>query len=123
MSIDTVPLHWTRHAALLCLLSLIGLSLAWELWLAPTGRGTLALKALPLLAPLPGVLRQRLYTFRWLSLLVWLYFTEGAVRAVGDRGLSASLAVLEVVLSLGLFVACLLQVRWQAAHAKKEQRP
>jgi uncharacterized membrane protein len=32
---------------------------------------------------LPGLLRHRLYTYRWLSLLVWLYVTEGLVR--GDQ--------------------------------------
>jgi hypothetical protein len=56
---------------------LIVLGLAWELWLAPTGSGTLALKVLPLVAVLAGLLRHRMYTYRWLSLLVWLYFTEG----------------------------------------------
>ena len=34
----------------------------------------------------PGLLRNRMYTYRWLSLLVWLYFTEGVVRAASDRG-------------------------------------
>lgn len=92
-------------------LALIVLGLAWELWLAPTGRGTLALKVLPLLVPLPGLLRLRLYTYRWLSLAVWLYVAEGAVRATSERGTSASLAALEVMLSLVLFAACCLHVR------------
>ena len=39
----------TRTLALACLLALIVLCLAWELWLAPTGSGTLAIKVLPLL--------------------------------------------------------------------------
>ena len=45
---------WHRRAASpsRSLLALIVLGLAWELWLAPTGRGTLALKVLPLLLPL-----------------------------------------------------------------------
>jgi uncharacterized membrane protein len=104
--------------------ALIVLGLAWELWLAPTGRGTLALKVLPLLLPLPGLWRARLYTYRWTSLLVWLYFTEGAVRATSERGTGAVLAGVEVLLSLLLFAACLLHVR--AFHrtntpASKEQ--
>ena len=37
-----------RAAALAGLLGLIVLGLAWELWLAPTGSGTLAIKVLPL---------------------------------------------------------------------------
>ena len=91
------------------------LGLAWELWLAPTGERTLAVKVLPLLLPLPGLLRNRLYTFRWLSLLVWLYFVEGIVRATTDRGISAGLALLEVALCLALFAAC-------GAHVRSTQR-
>ena len=101
----------TRAAAIASVVALIALGLAWELWLAPTGRGTLALKVLPLLLPLPGLLRLRLYTYRWLSLGVWLYVAEGAMRAGSDRGVSASLAVLEVVIALVLFTACCIHIR------------
>ena len=87
------------------------LGLAWELWLAPTGRGTLAIKVIPLALAVPGLWRDRLYTYRWTSLLVWLYFAEGAVRATSDRGLGAPLAAIEVVLTLLLFVACGLRIR------------
>jgi uncharacterized membrane protein len=106
--------------ALACTLALLLLGLGWELWWAPTGRGTLALKVLPLLLPLPGLLRHRLYTYRWLSLLVWLYFTEGAVRATSESGRSAMLAAAEVVLSLLLFIACAAYVR--ARLSSKETR-
>ncbi|HEV8689933.1 MAG TPA: DUF2069 domain-containing protein [Ideonella sp.] len=107
----------TRAAALALLAALVGLGLAWELWLAPTGRGTLALKVLPLLFAVPGLLRLRMYTYRWLSLLVWLYATEGLVRAGSDAALGARLAVVEVLLSLGLFAACAMHVRWRLKHA------
>lgn len=108
----------TRSVALACLLALIVLCLAWELWLAPTGRGTLALKALPLVLAVPGLLAWRLYTFRWLSLVLWLYVAEGAVRAASDRGLGAPLALLEVVLCLVLFAACAAHIRWRLTAAK-----
>ena len=108
----------TRTLALVCLLALIVLCLVWELWLAPTGRGTLALKALPLVLALPGLMNWRLYTFRWLSLVLWLYVAEGAVRATSDRGLGAPLALLEVVLSVLLFAACAAHVRWRLSAAK-----
>jgi uncharacterized membrane protein len=108
----------TQRLALGSLISLIVLGLAWELWLAPTGSGTLAIKVLPLLLPLPGLWRHRIYTYRWLSLLVWLYFTEGAVRATSDQGLSALLAGIEVVLCLVLFTACALHVRWRLSRAR-----
>ena len=108
----------SRALALGSLLGLIVLGLAWELWLARTGSGALALKVLPLLLPLPGLLRHRLYTYRWLSLLVWLYCTEGLVRATSERGIGQWLAALEVLLCLALFVACALQVRWRLNQAK-----
>jgi len=100
-----------RNLAIAALLGLIGLGLAWELWLAPTGGRTLALKVLPLVLPLPGLLRDRLYTYRWLSLFVWLYVIEGVVRASGDGGTSARLAGVEVALCLLLFAACAGRVR------------
>jgi len=109
---------WTRGVAVGAVLALIALGLAWELWLAPTGRGTLALKVLPLVVPLIGLWRNRMYTYRWVSLMVWLYFTEGVVRATSERGLGALLAGIEVVLCLLLFAACAAHVRWRLRHAK-----
>jgi uncharacterized membrane protein len=103
--------RWTRRIAIGSVIALIGLGLAWELWLAPTGSGTWAIKVLPLLLPLPGLWRARLYTYRWLSLLVWLYFAEGMVRAASDQGLSAWLAAAQVALCLLLFGACAMHVR------------
>ena len=108
---------WTRALALAATVALCLLCLLWELWLAPTGRGTLAIKALPLLLPLAGLARMRLYTYRWMSLLVWLYVAEGAVRATSDRGPSAWLAGLEVALALAIFVACAVHVRARLRNA------
>lgn len=106
-----VPLRWTRILAVGSAIAIVVLGLVWELWLAPTGTGTLAIKVLPLTLALPGLWRDKLYTYRWVSLAVWLYFAEGAVRATSDRGLGAPLAGVEVVLSLLLFIACGLHVR------------
>ena len=100
-----------RAATLASLAALIGLGLAWELWLAPTGQRTLAVKVLPLVLAVPGVVHDRLRTYRWLTLLVWLYATEGIVRAFGDRGTSAALAALEIACCLALFGACVWRVR------------
>lgn len=105
--------RWTRAIAVASLLALIVLGLAWELWLAPTGQRTWALKVLPLAVPLAGFLKYRMRTYRWVSLLVWLYFTEGVVRATSDRGISAGLAALQVLLCVVLFAACAWHVRWR----------
>lgn len=103
----------TRNIAVASLLALIVLGLAWELWLAPTGQRTWALKVLPLAIPLAGFLKYRMRTYRWVSLLVWLYFTEGVVRATSERGTSAWLAALQVLLCVVLFTACAWHVRWR----------
>lgn len=116
--IPTNAIDATRTAAVASLLGLIVLGLLWELWLAPTGGGALAFKVLPLAIPLAGLLKRRMYTYRWVSLLVWLYFTEGVVRATSDTNpVSIALAIVEVLLCLVLFAACTLHVRWRLKHA------
>jgi len=112
----------TRVLAVGSLLGLIVLGLAWELWLAPIrpGGSWLALKVLPLCLPLAGLLKNRMYTYRWVSLMVWLYFTEGAVRAYSDKAPGNYLALVEVALCLSLFTACALHVRWRLKTPIKE---
>jgi uncharacterized membrane protein len=108
----------SRSLALVSVIGLIVLGLAWELWLAPTGSGTLAVKVVPLLFVLAGLWRFRMWTYRALSLLIWFYFTEGVVRATTEGGLSQGLAVLEIGLSLLAFAACVLHVRWRLKRAQ-----
>ena len=115
----------TRILAVGSLLGLIALGLAWELLLAPLrpGGSWLALKVLPLCVPLAGLLKNRMYTYRWVSLLVWLYFTEGAVRAYSDAAPGNYLAMAEVFLCLTLFTACALHVRLRLKNAVKAVDP
>lgn len=121
----TNQIDMTRWLALGSLLALIGLGLAWELWLAPIrpGGSLLALKVLPLCIPLAGILKNRLYTYRWVSLLVWLYFTEGVVRAWSDRAPGNYLAMMEVALCLLLFTACALHVRVRLKNTAAPMMP
>ena len=96
-----------RATAFLALASLIALCLAWELWLAPLrpGGSLLALKALPLVAPLIGIGSGKRYTYQWSSMLILAYFTEGVMRGWGDTGISKILAFAEIALSLIFFAA------------------
>ena len=100
-------------AAVASLVALVFLCVAWELFLAPVrpGGSWLALKAVPLLFPLFGVLHGKRYTFQWTTLLVWAYFAEGVVRAMSDSGLSARLAALEIALSLAYFASAVAYLR------------
>jgi uncharacterized membrane protein len=120
LPVNGTTLKRIQALALGSLLALIALGLAWELWLAPLrpGGSWWAIKVLPLALPVAGLLKHRMYTYRWLSLLVWLYITEGLVRATSDSGLSAGLAILQVLLCLLLFAACSLHVRLRLKAAK-----
>ena len=113
----------SRWLAVAALLGLVVLCAAWELWIAPLrpGGSWLAIKALPLCIPLAGLLKRRMYTYRWVSLLVWLYFTEGVVRAWGDAAPSRWCALAEIALCLLLFVACTLHVKGRQRVARAAQ--
>ena len=110
---------WTHRGSVALLLALIALGLAWELWLAPLrpGGSWWVVKVLPLCLPLAGLLKRRMYTFRWLSLLVWLYLLEGVVRGTTEGGLVQLLAWLQVLLCVALFAACAAHVRLRLRHA------
>jgi uncharacterized membrane protein len=109
----------SRTLAVGSLIGLILLSLLWELWLAPLrpGGSWLVLKALPLCIPLAGLLKNRMYTYRWVSLVVWLYFAEGVIRLQGDSWPSNACAAVEILLCLMLFTASALHVRWRLRDA------
>lgn len=96
-----------NRTAAASLLALIVLCVAWEWRLAPLrpGGSMLVFKVLPLLAPLPGILRGRRYTHQWTSLLSLAYAMEGIVRAMTESGIRRWLAVAELALALTLFAA------------------
>ena len=112
----TVPL---RRAAAAALAALIGLCLAWELWLAPLrpGGSLVALKALPLALALPGIFAGRRYTYQWASMLILPYFAEGVTRAWSELGFSRTLACVEIALALAFFAAAVSFARLTRAGA------
>lgn len=95
-----------NRGAVASLFALIVLCVAWEWRLAPLrpGGSTLVLKALPLLAPIFGLLRGRRYTHQWTSMLSLAYAMEGIVRAMTESGVRRWLALTEIVLAVALFV-------------------
>lgn len=110
--------------AVISLLSLIVLCTAWELVLAPLrpGGSWMAIKALPLLLPLMGVLRRNIYTMQWASMFILVYFTEGVVRAWSENGTSALLAGLEIALSCAFFFCAIFFLSPYKKAAKKLTR-
>ena len=116
-----VRLHRASTASLLLLILLCAL---WELVLAPLrpGGSWMVIKALPLLAPLPGTLRRNIYTMQWASMMILLYFTEGVVRAWSETGLSQWLAGGEILLSSVYFFAAIFFLRPYKRQAKRLAR-
>jgi uncharacterized membrane protein len=103
------------------LVLLIILSLLWELVLAPLrpGGSWLALKVLPLLVPLAGIIKRDVYTMQWSSMLILLYFGEGIVRALSDSSSrSAILGWTEVGLT-SVFFSCIILYLYPYKKAAK----
>jgi uncharacterized membrane protein len=108
--------------AIASLLWLVGWLVAWEIWVAPLhpGGSLLALKALPLLVPLRGVVKRDLYTLQWSSMVILIYFAEGAVRAWSDTNeVSRFMAMGEVALVCVYFACALLYLRPYKKAAQK----
>jgi uncharacterized membrane protein len=59
-----------------------------------------------------------MYTFKWMSLLVWFYVGEALVRIVGLSPIERLLAWNSLALSVGLSIAILLGARSQLKRAK-----
>jgi uncharacterized membrane protein len=96
--------------------------LAWEIAVAPLhpGGSLLALKALPLLLPLRGVLKRDLYTLQWSSMVILIYLVEGIVRAWSDRtDISRMMALGETLLVCAYFLFALLYLRPYKKQAHK----
>lgn len=104
----------TRWIAVGSVLTLIVLGLAWELGVA---HSLWAIKVVPLTFALSGLSKMRLYTYRWTSLLVWLYAADGAVRLL-DPAPVRWLALLQLLLALVLFAACAVHIRTRLKSAR-----
>jgi len=102
--------HWLSITSLI---GLITLALAWELFIAPLrpGGSLLALKALPLLLPLFGILRGRRYTYQWAPMLILAYFVEGVMRGYGDSGNGSVAGWSQAALSVLFIVAAAFYAR------------
>ena len=111
--------HLGATGALLCL---IVWCVAWEMLVAPLhpGGSWLALKAVPLLIPLRGVIQRDVYTLQWSSMVILLYFTEGVVRGYSDQAaLSSAMAWGEALLVLIYFLCSVLFLRPYKRAAKQ----
>lgn len=103
---------------------LFGLLLVWHFRILPVAPGTALVMSAPLLLPLavagPGLFRGKTYTYKWMSLLIWLIFAHGCMEAWTHREvpLLAAIASLEPLLSVTLFIGLVKFLKAQTALTK-----
>lgn len=115
-----VPAPWPILATLAAVALMI-FGLAWELVLDPLrpGGSWLALKVLPLALALRGLYAGRIYTYKWMSLVIWIYVGESLVRIAGLTPSERLLAWNSLALSIALAILILAGARAQIKHHKK----
>jgi len=83
------PGRWARTLVLAALAALLALGVGRALLPTPSLDTILlaSIACLPLLAPLPGLLRGRRYTYAWASLCVIPCFVIGIMEAIANPGM------------------------------------
>jgi uncharacterized membrane protein len=106
--------------ALAAWLALIVLGLLWELFIAPLrpGGSWLALKVVPLLLPLPALLRGSAYAMQVALFVVLLYLFEGAARLFEPMP-GVALAAIELALAVAFFTAAIVYLRPMKIAARR----
>ncbi len=103
-----------RTVTLLGYFGLLGLVLAWNIWLAPPPKElislTLLLLAVPLLFPLRGLLHGRAYTHAWAGFIALIYLLHAMV-VIYSNPAERYLALMEFVLGMMMFVGAMVYAR------------
>ncbi|MDT3745528.1 DUF2069 domain-containing protein [Pseudomonas kurunegalensis] len=122
------PLEWlaprlrlTRALSLAFFFGLIALLVVNNLWFANLHGARveviLAIELVPLLLLLPGMLTGSARAPAWTCFVVNIYFIKGVLAAFDPA--RAVFGWVEVLVSLGLFIAGLLYVRWKFQHERR----
>ncbi|MGB5956259.1 DUF2069 domain-containing protein [Pseudomonas sp.] len=122
------PLEWlaprlrlTRALSLALFFGLIALLVVNNLWFANLHGArvevVLAIELVPLLLLLPGMLTGSARAHAWTCFVVNIYFIKGVLAAFDPA--RAVFGWTEVLVSLGLFIAGLLYVRWKFQHERR----
>ncbi len=113
-----------RYMTSFALISLIIITLGWELWWAPlrSGGSWLVLKVVPLCLLLSGILKGRRYTYQYSSLVILFYFAEAVMRVFDKDWLSSVLASITVGLCLIFFIGCLIYSKKTASKQETSEQ-
>ncbi len=104
-------------------LDLIIVCIAWEWFISPLrpDGSWLILKAVPLIVMLPGIWRAKVYTMQWGTMLILIYSTEALVR-ISESGWNFWMALIELFLSVIIFICLLLYLKPIKAEAKAKAK-
>lgn len=76
-----------------------------------------AIKLIPLLLVLPGMLKDRLRAFIWLCFIDLFYFTQAVVEAFLSQGDILDLSI--TALSVLIFCAAMMYIKWEKAAGRE----
>jgi uncharacterized membrane protein len=115
-----------RRARIIALCGYFGLLLLlplWYGWLSPSQLSlglVLGFLLIPLLFPLRGLLQGRPYTYAWTSFLALFYLIHAVVELYSSPQ-DRYLALLELILSLALYVGCVIYARLGGRELKRQK--
>lgn len=109
-----------RLVTLVGYFALLALVVLWQFLLFPSEKHRWLVGmifVLPLLFPLPGIIRGKPYTHAWTSMLILLYFIHGVgeVFASPEQRL---LAMLEILFSIQTYTGAILYARYRSRELK-----
>lgn len=104
--------------------ALLLLLILWHGFIYPADKQPwliLAFIIAPLLFPLKGLLNEKPYTYAWTSFVILLYFMHGVVETWANEE-QRLYAVIEVYLSVQIYIGAIYYARLQGRALKKEQK-
>lgn len=120
------PLKIFRALLVTSHLGLIGFIMLWMAWLSPSELFpvglTLIVMISPLLLTLRGVLHGRMRPMAWTIFLSFPYFAHGVGEWIANPAESLY-GMIEMLLSIGLFLGAMLSIRYKAREIKAAQKP
>ena len=112
--------HWLSVAQIV---GLVGLLVVWNLFYANLHDARtwviMLIEIVPLAIVLPGILIGNARAHAWLCFIVNLYFIKGVVATLAPERFW--LGMIEIVLSVGLFLSAMMYTRWRFQYNRKLQ--
>jgi uncharacterized membrane protein len=107
-----------RYLALVCHLCLLAWIAVWQYFLRPepvySSVFIFCMYVLPLLFPLPGIMKGKPYTHAWANFIVLFYVIHGLTIIYAEPH-EWMYAIIELLLATGMFIGC-------AVYARKRGR-